>query len=151
MILFCEESLSESDLNEPSSEARLTARVHASSDRGRTAVGPKSDGTRRVSTWTPRLAGLNGADSRLVGIGWRWRWRHYIDCPAHAAPRGSPKISSSLLFPSAGSPTLQPVAPLAWVKTTCRICRRENDFSTNLSSFAILLIKRCFSNWEWRL
>lgn len=69
------------------------------SDRGRTAVGLKSCGTRRVSTWFPRLAGLNGADPRLVGIGWRWRWRHYIDCPAHAAPRGSPKIVLFLWHP----------------------------------------------------
>lgn len=80
------------------------------SDRDRTAVGPKSDGTRRVSTWVPRLAGLNGADPRLVGIGWRWRWRHYIDCPAHATPRGFLKIA---LFLSSCPSLCHPFHPLA--------------------------------------
>lgn len=37
------------------------------SDRGRTAVGLKPDGTRRLSTRRPRLPGLNGAIPRLVG------------------------------------------------------------------------------------
>lgn len=119
------------------------------SDRGRTAsVGLKSDGTRRVSTWTPRLPGLNGAGPRLVGIGWRWRWRHYIDCPAHAAPRGSPKI---VLFLSSCPFLWHPFHSLA-LRCTGRGKNYLQDMQkrkifTNLSAFVILLMKNFETKW----
>jgi len=67
-MILCEESLVESDAGRRAERVQ-PLELSPLSDRGRTAVGPKSDGTRRVSTWIPKLAGLNGADPRLVGIG----------------------------------------------------------------------------------
>lgn len=119
------------------------------SDRGRTAVRPKSDETRRVSTWRPR--GWWVWMERIRDwSGWRWRWRHCIDCPAHAAPRGSLKITLSLftLFLSL-NPFLYPLA--------CRSAglgkdylqdmqkrerEREEDSSANLSSLCCFVDKQ---------
>ena len=119
------------------------------SDRGRTAVGLKPDGTRRLSTRRPRLPGLNGAIPRLVGYTvtsphWLSRARRttwpieHLSLPSSLSPSPSlPFIflfSSSLaiFFSSLSSSSLSLSLPLSlFFSLSVENCLEEGCFASD--------------------